>query len=106
MMSLALDRDVMKQSKAAIYVAAALFLVIGAVIYFRPFLETVDAFGTAGGVAADKAVAIAGQTHSTVNRLGQTLVQARAMDSKAIAISLHGVDCLKGSLAGAKACTQ
>jgi membrane protein involved in colicin uptake len=106
MADLALNQNVMKQNKMAIYIAAALFMIVGAVLYFRPFLDTIDAVNTAGGLAANKAVVVASQTQITASRIGQTLAHAKDVDAKAIAIGLHGADCLNGSLTDGKACAK
>jgi hypothetical protein len=101
---LAVNPAVMKQSKAAILVALAIFMMIGGLIYYRPFLETLDAFNTAGAVAANKAGAIAAQTKGSVGSLGKTLATAKDVDTKAVNIGLKGVGCLNKTLTDQKAC--
>jgi hypothetical protein len=103
---LAANPVVMKQSKAAILVALAIFMMIGGLIYYRPFLETLDAFNTAGTAAATKAGAIAAQTKGSVGSLGKTLATAKDVDTKAINIGLKGVGCLNKTLTDQKACAN
>lgn len=109
MTTLAMNPGVMRQNKIAIFAALAIFLVVGGIFYFKPMLDTIAAFNTAGGIAADKAMIVADKAKGasgTISSLGADLAHAKDVDSKAVGMGLKGVGCLNATLGDGKACAK